>query len=120
MHDKGENYMNYREQINDLLDRQDRKGLSKYGLPLEQSRVEIAEKLNHLAEELIDGLRYVLWVMDELCVGRAGRDKRAVITCCNNCHFAGRPTYVDPCATCSDGSKFTLRRDDNAIQLPED
>lgn len=58
--------MNYREQINALLDKQDVKGVSKYGTSLEQSDAEIGEKLQHLAEELVDGLRYVLWVQDEL------------------------------------------------------
>jgi hypothetical protein len=57
---------NYRKQVIDLLDKQDAKGMSKYGCPLEQSKAEIAEKLNHLSEELVDGLRYVLWVMAEL------------------------------------------------------
>lgn len=46
------------------MDRQDAKGLGKYGHPLEQSPDEIKKRLNHLAEELADGLRYVLWVMD--------------------------------------------------------
>lgn len=58
--------MNYREQVNALMDRQDAKGLGKYGHPLEQSPDEIKKRLNHLAEELADGLRYVLWVMDGL------------------------------------------------------
>lgn len=87
--------MNYREQINDLLDRQDRKGLSKYGLPLEQSKAEIAEKLNHLAEELTDGLRYVLWVMDSLTPKS-----------CSNCINVKRPGYLDPCASCKNENKW--------------
>lgn len=61
--------MNYREKIEALLDKQDAKGMGKYGCPLEQSPAEMTEKLNHLAEELTDGLRYVLWVMDDLTEG---------------------------------------------------
>ncbi|SFR15310.1 dUTP diphosphatase [Desulfoscipio geothermicus] len=58
--------MNYRDQINALLDQQDAKGQSKYGHPLEQSTAAITERLYHLAEELVDGLRYTLWVIDKL------------------------------------------------------
>lgn len=58
--------MNYREKIEALLDRQDVKGLTKYGHPLEQNPAEMLERLNHLAEELADALRYVCWCMEAI------------------------------------------------------
>lgn len=57
---------NYRKQISELSDKQDAKGAGKYGIPLEQSSAEISERLSHLAEELMDGLRYALWSKDAL------------------------------------------------------
>ena len=76
---------NYRKQVIDLLDKQDAKGMSKYGCPLEQSKAEIAEKLNHLAEELVDGLRYVLWVMAELQSSDRTHANKIIIRNCGNC-----------------------------------
>jgi len=63
---KGENYMNYREQIEALLDKQDAKGMSKYGQPLELNPAGILERLQHSVEEQVDNLRYTLWAMDAL------------------------------------------------------
>ena len=58
--------MNYREQINKLLDKQDAKGLRKYGVSLEQNPASILERLQHSVEEQADNLRYTLWAMDAL------------------------------------------------------
>ncbi|NLS45839.1 MAG: dUTP diphosphatase [Firmicutes bacterium] len=58
--------MNYREKINRLLDRQDAKGMQKYGCPLEANPASIYERLQHSAEEQVDNLRYTLWAMDAL------------------------------------------------------
>ncbi|MCK9326788.1 MAG: hypothetical protein M0P69_14950 [Bacteroidales bacterium] len=58
--------MNYREQINKLLDKQDAKGLRKYGVSLEQNPAGILERLQHSVEEQADNLRYTLWAMDAL------------------------------------------------------
>jgi hypothetical protein len=74
---------NYRDELNVLFDRQDEKGLSKYGYPLEQSNAEISERLNHLAEELVDGLRYVLWIQDALCQVKSCK------RCYNSCKSVG-------------------------------
>lgn len=58
--------MNYREQIEALLDKQDEKGNQKYGMPLEQNPASILERLQHSVEEQVDNLRYTLWAMDLL------------------------------------------------------
>lgn len=58
--------MNYRDQLNALLDQQDAKGMNKYGRPLEQNPAGIYERLQHMAEEKVDDLRYTFWVMDLL------------------------------------------------------
>ena len=57
---------NYRAEVEKMLDKQDEKGLSKYGHPLEQSPDGAIKRLNHLAEELVDGLRYTFWLKDGL------------------------------------------------------
>lgn len=58
--------MNYREQIKALLDKQDVKGMEKYGVDLEHNPASIYERLQHSAEEQVDNLRYTLWAMDAL------------------------------------------------------
>ncbi|ABO49733.1 hypothetical protein Dred_1199 [Desulforamulus reducens MI-1] len=65
--------MNYRKEINDLckeindlLDKQDNKGMEKYGMALEQNPAGILERLQHSVEEKIDDLRYTFWAMDRL------------------------------------------------------
>jgi hypothetical protein len=63
---EGARDMNYREQINALLDRQDAKGMEKYGQALEQNPAAIQERLQHSAEEQVDNLRYTLWAIDAL------------------------------------------------------
>lgn len=62
--------MNYRDEINTLFDAQDAKGIGKYGHPLEQSKDDIIKRLDHLAGELVDGLRYVMWIKD--CLQKEG------------------------------------------------
>lgn len=57
---------NYREEIIKLLDKQDIKGLCKYGTWLEDSPDDIHKRLDHLAEELVDALRYIFWIKEKL------------------------------------------------------
>ena len=56
----------YNKQIMDLLERQERKGVSKYGQRLENNTDGIIARLNHLEEELADALRYIQWIKDWL------------------------------------------------------
>lgn len=69
---------NYREQILARLDKQDEKGMAKYGTILEQNPADMVERLDHLAEELVDGLRYIEWIKD--CVLRKQPEKKCT-TC---------------------------------------
>lgn len=49
----------YQRKIEDLMDRQREKGLSKYGVTLEENVTLTAEqRISHLEEEMIDGLMY--------------------------------------------------------------
>ena len=57
---------NYRDQVIALLDRQDAKGMEKYGTALEDNPTGILERLQHSVEEQVDNLRYTLWAMDAL------------------------------------------------------
>ena len=49
----------YRIAIEELLEKQEAKGLDKYGVPLEQnSTLTNSQRIEHLEEELVDGLMY--------------------------------------------------------------
>lgn len=54
----------YRQAIIDRLDSQRNKGVNKYGQPLELNRANIDERLEHLAQELTDGLEYIEWIKE--------------------------------------------------------
>lgn len=56
----------YWERINALAEKQRAKGMSKYGVGLERNPAAIMERINHLQEELIDGLMYCEWIKDHL------------------------------------------------------
>lgn len=56
----------YWENICTMAERQRNKGLSVYGQGLEYNHADIIERINHLQEELIDGLMYCEWIKDKL------------------------------------------------------
>ena len=56
----------YWERINAIAERQRAKGINKYGVGLESNPAAIMERINHLQEELIDGLMYCEWIKDHL------------------------------------------------------
>ena len=50
---------NYFENIVGMMNRQKEKGLSKYGVLLEENEtLSVFQRIEHLQEELIDGLQY--------------------------------------------------------------
>ena len=58
-------YTGYRTQIIDIIDRQIDKGIDKYGVKLEDNNaLNNDERINHLMEELVDGLFYSLKIKD--------------------------------------------------------
>ena len=56
----------YWERICKLADRQRAKGIEKYGKGLEANTASILARIQHLQEELIDGLMYCEWLKDYL------------------------------------------------------
>lgn len=53
-------YNSYEKNIIDRLHRQNKKGLEKYGMTLAQNKeLSMNERIEHLAEELTDGLQYI-------------------------------------------------------------
>ena len=56
----------YWERINAIAEKQRAKGINKYGVGLESNPAAIFERINHLQEELIDGLYYLEWIKDGL------------------------------------------------------
>lgn len=56
----------YWERISELAERQRSKGMSKYGYGLEMNPAAIVERINHLEEELIDGLMYCEWIKEKI------------------------------------------------------
>lgn len=54
----------YWTQIEATFQKQRQKGFDTYGQGLEENTSDIMERLNHLEEELIDGLMYIQWIKD--------------------------------------------------------
>ena len=54
----------YWTQIEATFQKQRQKGFDTYGQGLEENTADIMERLNHLEEELIDGLMYIQWIKD--------------------------------------------------------
>ena len=54
----------YWQQICAIADKQREKGMSKYGQGLEANPADILARINHLQEELIDGLMYCEWIKE--------------------------------------------------------
>ena len=51
----------FKDRIDARFTAQEQKGIEKYGQPLEQNHGNYDYRLEHLAEELTDGLMYVEW-----------------------------------------------------------
>lgn len=49
----------------EMADRQAR-GVAKYGGTLDENHAEIAERLQHLKEELMDAIMYIEWIKSKL------------------------------------------------------
>ena len=56
----------YWERICEIADKQRAKGMETYGQGLESNYAAMMERINHLEEELIDGLMYCEWIKDKL------------------------------------------------------
>ena len=46
------------------IDKQTKKGLEKYGMLLDDNPAPVQECIEHLEEELADGLQYAIWIKD--------------------------------------------------------
>jgi len=66
---RGDLQPKYLDRIIDRFHRQERKGLDKYGQILEKNNDHILSRLEHLAEELTDGLYYIEWIKDKVKEG---------------------------------------------------
>jgi len=63
----GNNMPSYLDRINERFYRQAEKGLKKYGIPLEDNQeLGFEERIEHLAEELTDGLQYIEHLKDQM------------------------------------------------------
>ena len=56
----------YWQRICAIADRQRAKGMQTYGQGLEDNHADMVKRLNHLEEELIDGLMYCEWIKEWL------------------------------------------------------
>lgn len=54
----------FKDRIDARFSAQERKGIEKYGQPLEQNHGNYDYRLEHLAEELTDGLMYCEWLKE--------------------------------------------------------
>ena len=56
----------YWENICRMADRQRAKGIKTYGQGLESNPADMLKRIEHIQEELIDGLMYCEWIKEEL------------------------------------------------------
>ena len=56
----------YWERICKLQDKQREKGIKTYGQGLEDNHEQVMKRIQHIQEELIDGLMYLEWLKDAL------------------------------------------------------
>lgn len=111
----------YRQRIIDRLDQQREKGVKKYGGTLETNKAGMLERLEHLAQELTDGLEYIEWIK-ELVSGQPQESEptcfiRPLVVCynekclvdqvyraecCSNYffHHRGEPERNETCGNC--------------------
>lgn len=111
----------YRQRIIERLDKQRKKGVKKYGGTLETNKAGMLERLEHLAQELTDGLEYIEWIK-ELVGGQALETEPTCFirphTVCYNekcwkyhayrtecwsnyfCHHRGEPEREETCSSC--------------------
>ena len=54
----------YWQNIQDIADRQRKKGIDTYGQGLEENQADIITRLTYLEEELVDALMYIEWAKD--------------------------------------------------------
>lgn len=65
-YDSDEEKNPYWERICELANYQRSKGIGKYGKGLEDNPAAMIARIQHLQEELIDGLMYCEWIKDKL------------------------------------------------------
>ena len=61
----------YWERITAIAEQQRAKGMSKYGVGLENNTADATERVRHIQEELIDALMYLTWLEESLKAGEA-------------------------------------------------
>ena len=59
----------YWENICEIANRQRAKGMETYGQGLEDNPAEMIQRIEHLQEELIDGLMYCEWIKAKVLEG---------------------------------------------------
>ena len=59
----------YWKRICKLADKQRAKGMETYGQGLESNPADMLKRIEHLQEELIDGLMYCEWIKDKVMEG---------------------------------------------------
>jgi hypothetical protein len=57
---------NYWQNICDIQQKQEAKGMAKYNMSLEQNPADIITRLTYMQEEIIDMLMYAEWCKDYL------------------------------------------------------
>ena len=67
----------YWERICRLYEKQRAKGNEKYGYGLESNPAGIVERINHLQEELLDGLMYCEWIKEKILEGGMNHGDKA-------------------------------------------
>lgn len=54
------------QQIIEEIERRQMRGIQKYGVTLSQNMAELEARLQHMKEELLDGVMYCQWAINKI------------------------------------------------------
>lgn len=54
------------KQAKSIIDAQVKKGIEKYNMTLDENIAPMVERIDHLCEEMADGLQYALWIKQRM------------------------------------------------------
>ena len=75
------------------IDKQTKKGLEKYGMLLDDNPAPVEDCINHMTEELADGLQYAIWIKDGISKLKKEVYRKAISDICDHFKDAGILSY---------------------------
>ena len=72
------------ERAKSQIDKQTKKGLEKYGMLLDDNPAPVEDCINHMTEELADGLQYAIWIKDGITKLKKEVYRKAISDICDH------------------------------------